>query len=110
MIDTLEDTVKKRTHELEQTNLELVEANRLVLEANKVQLQHFACMSHEIRTPLNCVIGMSSVLQQSKKLTAMQCEAVEMIVSSGDLLLAIINDVLDYSKYESENVNVNVQR
>ena len=108
MINTLEDTVKKRTHELEQTNLELVEANRLVLEANKVQLQHFACMSHEIRTPLNCVIGMSSVLQQSK-LTSMQCEAVEMIVSSGDLLLAIINDVLDYSKYESETVNVNVQ-
>ena len=65
-------------------------------------------MSHEIRTPLNCVIGMASVLQQSK-LSSMQNEAVEMIVNSGDLLLAIINDVLDYSKYETENVNVNLQ-
>jgi signal transduction histidine kinase/CheY-like chemotaxis protein len=108
LIDTLEDSVKKRTHELEQANLELAEANRLVLQANKMQLQHFACMSHEIRTPLNCVIGMASVLQQSK-LTSMQYEAVEMIVSSGDLLLATINDVLDYSKYETENVNVNLQ-
>jgi signal transduction histidine kinase/AmiR/NasT family two-component response regulator len=109
LIDTLEDSVKKRTHELEQANLELAEANRLVLQANKMQLQHFACMSHEIRTPLNCVIGMASVLQHSK-LTPMQQEAVEMIVNSGDLLLAIINDVLDYSKYETENVNVNLQR
>jgi CheY-like chemotaxis protein len=52
---------------------------------------------------------MASVLQQSK-LMSMQQEAVEMIVNSGDLLLAIINDVLDYSKYETENVNVNLQR
>jgi two-component system, cell cycle sensor histidine kinase PleC len=57
LINTLEESVRKRTHELEQANEELAEANRLVLEANKKQLQHFACMSHEIRTPLNCVVG-----------------------------------------------------
>jgi signal transduction histidine kinase/CheY-like chemotaxis protein len=108
LIDTLEDSVKKRTKELELTNIELEEANRLVLQANKMQLQHFACMSHEIRTPLNCVIGMASVLQESK-LTAMQSEAVGMIVSSGELLSGIINDVLDYSKYETESVNVHKQ-
>lgn len=101
--------MKKRTFELEKANVDLAEANRLVLHANKMQLQHFACMSHEIRTPLNCVIGMASVLQGSK-LAPMQKEAVEMIVSSGDLLLAIVNDVLDYSKYETEDVNVHVQR
>jgi two-component system, cell cycle sensor histidine kinase PleC len=57
LIDTLEDSVRKRTHELEEANVELAEANRRVLKANRMQLQHFACMSHEIRTPLNCVIG-----------------------------------------------------
>ena len=109
LIDTLEDSVKKRTRELENANAELAEANRFVLHASKMQLQHFACMSHEIRTPLNCVVGMTSVLRESK-LTTMQKEAVEMIVSSGDLLLAIVNDVLDYSKYETEDVNIHIQQ
>ena len=100
--------MKKRTLELENANAELAEANRFVMQANKMQLQHFACMSHEIRTPLNCVIGMASVLRESR-LTTIQKEAVDMIVNSGDLLLAIVNDVLDYSKYETEDVNIHVQ-
>jgi signal transduction histidine kinase len=108
LINTLEESVLKRTCELEQANVELAEANRLVVHANKMQLQHFACMSHEIRTPLNCVIGMTSLLKESN-LTPQQIEAVNMIVSSGDLLMAIINDVLDYSKFETEAVAVNMQ-
>jgi CheY-like chemotaxis protein len=54
-------------------------------------------------------LGMASVLKESK-MAPLQQEAVEMVVSSGDLLLSIINDVLDYSKLETEKVNVHVQR
>lgn len=57
LINTLEDSVKKRTSELERANTELEEANRKVRLTAKMQLEHFACMSHEIRTPLNCIIG-----------------------------------------------------
>lgn len=109
LISTLEEKVKERTDSLQHANEELGEANKRVLQASAAQLEHFACMSHEIRTPLNCIIGLSSLLQESD-LNPMQEEAVRMIVSSGDLLLTVVNDVLDYSKLESGNVEIEIQR
>lgn len=105
LIDTLEERVVERTRKLEQTNRELEEANRRVVKASAAQLQHFACMSHEIRTPLNCIIGLMSVLQETE-LNPMQQDSVQMIVSSADLLLTVVNDVLDYSKLETGNVEI----
>jgi len=60
LINTLEQSVQKRTQELETANRNLEEANRQVRQNAVMQMQHFACMSHEIRTPLNCIIGRSS--------------------------------------------------
>uniref|UniRef100_A0A7S2YGA6 Histidine kinase n=1 Tax=Entomoneis paludosa TaxID=265537 RepID=A0A7S2YGA6_9STRA len=108
-ISTLEEKVKERTDKLQSANEDLALANKRVLSASAAQLEHFACMSHEIRTPLNCIIGLSSLLQDSD-LNPMQEEAVRMIVSSGDLLLTVVNDVLDYSKLESGNVEIEIQR
>ena len=62
-----------------------------------------------IRTPLNCIVGLSSVLQESD-LTPMQQESLSMIVSSGDLLLTVVNDVLDFAKLETGNVDIEIQR
>jgi len=97
--------VKERTCRLEALNRELEEANNKIATASASQLQHFACMSHEIRTPLNCIIGLSSLLEDSD-LNPMQKESMEMIVSSGKLLRQIVDDVLDYSKLESGNAEV----
>lgn len=71
-------------------------------------------MSHEIRTPLNCIIGMLSLLLKSSEdeensLTPMQQESMRLVVSSGELLAAVVNDVLDYSKLESGNVDFNLE-
>jgi signal transduction histidine kinase/CheY-like chemotaxis protein len=109
LINTLEETVTERTRELQLANQSLELANRQVMKASAAQLEHFACMSHEIRTPLNCIIGLSSLLQETD-MNPYQEDSLKMIVTSGDLLLTVVNDVLDYSKLESGNVDINIQQ
>jgi serine/threonine protein kinase len=93
--------VNERTSRLQALNRDLEEANHKIASASEIQLQHFACMSHEIRTPLNCIVGLSSLLEETE-LNPMQQESMEMIVSSGKLLRQIVDDVLDckYGKRE----------
>lgn len=59
-----------------------------------------ANMSHELRTPLNAIMGMASLLLLDKDLTSEQEESVEIIKSSGERLLSLINDILDLSRLE----------
>lgn len=109
LINNSEERVRVRIQELQLVNTNLEDANRRVLESSAAQMQHFACMSHEIRTLLNGIIGLSSLLQETK-LSAMQAESLNMIVNSGDLLLTVVNDVLDYSKLESGNVEIEIRQ
>jgi two-component system, sensor histidine kinase and response regulator len=59
-------------------------------------------------TPLNCIIGLSSLLQETE-LTAKQQESLRMINTSGELLCTVVNDILDYSKLQSGNVLVEMR-
>ena len=68
--------------------------------ASKAKSQLLAMISHEIRTPMNGVLGMIELLSATK-LTAEQKSYLATIKDSGDLLLTIINDVLDYSKLDA---------
>jgi signal transduction histidine kinase/CheY-like chemotaxis protein len=81
------------------------EARSAAVAANLAKSQFIANVSHEIRTPLNGVLGMAQILSAGD-LSPLQRERVEIIRSSGNVLLSILNDVLDFSKIEAGKLDL----
>ncbi|HKV12046.1 MAG TPA: ATP-binding protein [Thermoanaerobaculia bacterium] len=94
----LEAEVRERTRDLE-------EARDQALAASRVKSEFLANISHEIRTPMNGVLGVASLLAYTD-LTLQQKEYVQTIEASGQALLALIDDILDFSRMESKTLSV----
>jgi signal transduction histidine kinase len=86
--------------ELTEKNCELVLLNQKLEEATRFKSVFFANVSHEVRTPLIGILGMAEILSDTS-LDTRQREFVDVIHTSGETLLHIINDILDLSKIES---------
>jgi signal transduction histidine kinase/CheY-like chemotaxis protein/HPt (histidine-containing phosphotransfer) domain-containing protein len=84
---------------------ELAAARSKAETANAAKSEFLAHISHELRTPLNAVIGMSELLFHSR-LSVEQRDQVDTLRSSADALLALIEDVLDYSKIEANRLEL----
>jgi signal transduction histidine kinase len=110
---SLETYVETRLQELEQLQSQLLLTNQELNRLVAMQKEEVSYLVHELKTPLNSIMGFSSLLlQQQQKVTqekdtALSLQFIERLISNSRQLLRLINNILEISRYESGNIQLN---
>lgn len=97
--DKLEELVSQRTEQL-------LVAKEHAESANLAKSDFLSSMSHELRTPLNAILGYAQILKRHDNLNETQQHQLQIMHSSGEHLLMLINDILDVSKIEARKMEI----
>lgn len=115
MLDSLQaaqEELRQANRQLDAKIVELSERNIELYKANKVKSEFLANISHEFRTPLNAILGFAQVLREKPGLLKKEKgqRYAENILSSGNSLLSMINDVLDLAKTQAGKMELHIER
>lgn len=103
--------LKQAEEALEERSKELAEANIRLKELDRLKSMFIASMSHELRTPLNSIIGFTGIILQgmSGEINEEQRKQLTLVKNSANHLLALINDVIDVSKIEADQIELVIE-
>jgi|GEM_PF-2048533 len=91
----------------DRTRMEKLEMAKEVAEkSDRLKSEFLAAMSHEVRTPLNSIIGLTELLFLHSNLDEKQRERLDTVLKSGNTLLTVLNDILDFSRIEAGQMDI----
>jgi signal transduction histidine kinase len=102
----LVDGVNNLTAAFAGVHAEMRAAKEAAESASRAKSDFLSSMSHELRTPLNAIMGYAQILKREENLTETQRMQLEIMYSSGDHLLMLINDILDVGKIEARKMDI----
>ena len=115
MLDNLQaaqDNLREANRQLDHKIVELSERNIELFKANKVKSEFLANMSHEFRTPLNAILGFAQVLRENSSILKKEKgqRYAENIITSGNRLLNMINDLLQLAKTQAGKMELRIEQ